>query len=119
MQVINMDDIFVREFGPSHAPAVVLLHGGGVSGWMWNRSASLLRDYHCLIPDLPEHGQSYCIKPFTIEDSAQRIAELIDSLGYGTPSAKSSSSFERPAATVTHVRPFICGIPCRITPGTE
>ncbi len=79
-----MNDIFVRECGPSHAPAVVLLHGGGISGWMWYKCASLLYDYHCLIPDLPEHGRSCGIKPFTIEDSAQRIADLIgDMVPYG------------------------------------
>ncbi|MGA9098392.1 MAG: alpha/beta fold hydrolase [Methanotrichaceae archaeon] len=72
-----MDDIVVRECGPSRAPTVVFLHGGGISGWMWYRCASLLYDYHCLIPDLPEHGSSRSIKPFTIEDSAWRIANLI------------------------------------------
>ncbi len=74
---MNVDDIFVRECGPGHAPTVVLLHGGGISGWMWNRCASLLYDYHCLIPDMPEHGQSSGIEPFTIRDSARRIADLI------------------------------------------
>lgn len=37
----------------------------------------MLYDYHCLIPDLAEHGQSSDIKPFTIIDSAQMIADLI------------------------------------------
>ena len=44
---------------------------------MWDRCASLLNDYHCLIPDLPEHGHSCDIKPITIEDSARRVADLI------------------------------------------
>jgi pimeloyl-ACP methyl ester carboxylesterase len=34
-------------------------------------------DYHCLIPDLPEHGHGCGIKPFTIEDRARQIADLI------------------------------------------
>ena len=72
-----IDDIFVRECGPSRGPTVVMLHGGGISGWMWYQTALLLQEYHCLIPDLPEHGQSYSIKPFTISDSARRIACLI------------------------------------------
>ena len=70
-------DLFVRECGPRHAPTVVLLHGGGISGWMWDRCTALLQDYHCLIPDLPEHGRSYSVGPFTIEDSARRMADLI------------------------------------------
>jgi pimeloyl-ACP methyl ester carboxylesterase len=44
---------------------------------MWNRCADLLPEYHCLIPDLPEHGRSCGIKPFTIVDSARRVADLI------------------------------------------
>ncbi len=77
IHVMNTDDIFVRECGPSYAPTVILLHGGGISGWMWYRCASQLYDFHCLIPDLPEHGCSSSIKPFTIKDSAQRIADLV------------------------------------------
>jgi pimeloyl-ACP methyl ester carboxylesterase len=71
--------LFVRESGPTAAPTVVLLHGGGVSGWMWDRCTSLLDDFRCLVPDLPEHGGSRGIKPFTIEDSARRVVELIRS----------------------------------------
>jgi pimeloyl-ACP methyl ester carboxylesterase len=37
----------------------------------------MLQDYHCLIPDMLEHGSSLGIKPFTIQDSARRIADLI------------------------------------------
>lgn len=70
-------DIYVKDSGSRDAPAILLIHGGGISGWMWDRCASYLGDYHCLIPDLPEHGNSRDIKPVTIEDSARRIARLI------------------------------------------
>lgn len=69
--------LYVQEFGPTGAPTVVFLHGGGVAGWMWQPQIEQLNDFHCLVPDLPEQGQSVDEKPFTIQDSAERIAELI------------------------------------------
>jgi pimeloyl-ACP methyl ester carboxylesterase len=44
---------------------------------MWQPQIERLGDFHCLIPDLPEQGQSVNEKPFTIQGSAERIAELI------------------------------------------
>jgi hypothetical protein len=32
-----------------------------------------LKDYHCLVPDLPEHGISIEMKPSTMEGSAKTI----------------------------------------------
>ena len=34
-------------------------------------------NYHCIVPDLPEHGLSSDVKPFTIENSAEIILDLI------------------------------------------
>jgi len=69
--------IFIQESGPLRAPTIVFLHGGGGEGWMWQPQVEALSDYHCLVPDLPEQGQSVDEKPFTIQGSAERIAELI------------------------------------------
>lgn len=70
--------LFTLESGPASAPTIVFLHGGGVSGWMWQAHvAALEAEYHCLVPDLPEHGQSSAAGPFTILDAARRVAELI------------------------------------------
>jgi pimeloyl-ACP methyl ester carboxylesterase len=69
--------LYVKESGPAGAPAIVFLHGGGVSGWMWEPQVEALGDCHCLVPDLPEHGRSAGEKPFTILDSAARAADLI------------------------------------------
>jgi pimeloyl-ACP methyl ester carboxylesterase len=55
----------------------VFLHGGGVAGWMWEPVVRLLQDYHCLAPDLPEHGQSATVRPFSMELAADKVAELI------------------------------------------
>ncbi len=51
---------------------------------MWRLQVEALQDtYHCLIPDLPEHGLSAAIRPFSIVDSARRIAELIRERAHG------------------------------------
>lgn len=45
--------------GPDDASPVLLLHGGGVAGWMWNSLRERLEpDYTVLVPDLPGHGRS-------------------------------------------------------------
>lgn len=47
------------EWGPSSAPLVCCLHGGGQTAYMWEELGSALRDrYHVLAPDLPGHGDS-------------------------------------------------------------
>lgn len=76
--------LFVQELGATDAPTVVLLHGGGVSGWMWHAQESALQgSYHCLVPDLPEHGRSRAITPFTMADAARRVAQLIEQRASG------------------------------------
>lgn len=75
--------LYVYEQGPASASTIVFLHGGGGGGWMWQPQVETLSDYHILVPDLPEHGQSAEICPFSIKDSAERIAELIGVRAHG------------------------------------
>ena len=72
-------ELYVGEYGPADAPALVLLHGGGLSGRMWEPQIQRLAEYHCVVPDLPEQGRSAAIAPFTLDDAAQRVAALIRS----------------------------------------
>lgn len=45
------------EHGSANAPAVLLVHGGGLAGWMWREVAQgLAVDHRVLVPDLPGHG---------------------------------------------------------------
>ena len=69
--------LYHEEHGSTTAPTIVFVHGGGVSGWMWQPQIQRLEDYHCLIPDLPEQGRSVDQKPFSIEGSAEALADLI------------------------------------------
>ena len=69
--------LYIQETGPLSAPTIIFLHGGGGAGWMWQPQVDGLEGYHCLVPDLPEHGRSVNENPFRIQDSAAQIAELI------------------------------------------
>jgi pimeloyl-ACP methyl ester carboxylesterase len=50
---------------------------------MWQPQVDGLSELHCLVPDLPEHGRSVDVKPFTIAGSAVLIAELIRTRAHG------------------------------------
>lgn len=62
---------------------VVLLHGFGEDGDIWNRQVTSLKDhYRLIIPDIPGSGRSEMMKknstPVTIENYAGIIKELLD-----------------------------------------
>ena len=76
-------DLHVKEIGKNNRETIVFLHAGTSSGWMWNKHLEILNNYHCMVPDLPEHGQSIEVKPFTMEDAAQRIIDLIKERAHG------------------------------------
>jgi pimeloyl-ACP methyl ester carboxylesterase len=72
-------DLFVREYGPAGAPAVVFLHGGNMSGWSWEPVVERLQHYRCLVPDLPHYGKSFQHGPFEMGGAAAAVADLIRS----------------------------------------
>jgi len=75
--------LYLEEKGNLNGPTVVLLHGGGIAGWMWQKQWEALDKYHCLIPDLPDHGNSRAEGAIDIEDCAERIAALISERANG------------------------------------
>jgi pimeloyl-ACP methyl ester carboxylesterase len=62
---------------PSGKSTIVLIHGAFVSGLNWDLVVPHLTMYHLLIPDLPGHGQSRNITPFSVEYSSRLLAQLI------------------------------------------
>lgn len=68
--------LYLRENGNPNGPAIVFLHGGGLSSKSWLPVMERLSDFYCLAPDLPEQGQSRAI-PFSINGSADEVAEII------------------------------------------
>lgn len=67
-----------EEYGNTNGPLIVWIHGGGVSGWMWNEQVQYFRSYHNIIPTLSEHGMNNNGIPFSIQSSAEHILRLIE-----------------------------------------
>ncbi|WP_323960447.1 alpha/beta fold hydrolase [Arthrobacter sp. JZ12] len=70
----------LNTFGSSRGRPVLLLHGGGVAGWMWNALAKALQAEHLvLVPDLPGHGESagepYRSHEHTVTELARMVTE--------------------------------------------
>lgn len=68
--------------GPDEAPVVLLLHGGGVAGWMWDSlRASLEPRYRVLVPDLPGHGRSADADYTSHTDAVAALHQSLVTLG--------------------------------------
>ena len=60
--------LYTHQSGSPISPAVVFLHGGGLSSQMWQPVIERLPEFCCLAPDLPEHGHSRGLAPFDLDD---------------------------------------------------
>lgn len=69
--------LHTRESGPKDAPTILFLHGGGLSGRQWTPQMQQLSDYHCLVPDLPEQGQSRATAPLTLDGAAEDVLNIL------------------------------------------
>ncbi|KAL6250156.1 hypothetical protein RBB50_002457 [Rhinocladiella similis] len=58
-------------------PTVVLVHGAFVTGGDWDLVTPFLTDYHLLIPDLPGHGNSRAVTPFSVDNASRLLHKLI------------------------------------------
>jgi pimeloyl-ACP methyl ester carboxylesterase len=70
--------LHVEVGGAQAAPTIVFLHGIGTSGWMWWQQTAALTDFHCLNVDLPGHGKSSDVPWISLANTADQIAEIID-----------------------------------------
>ena len=69
--------LYVHQTGRADAASIVFLHGLGLSGAMWQPQFERLPDFHCLAPDLPEHGKSADLGPLTLKDASKQVADVI------------------------------------------
>ena len=76
---ITVNGLHVDAYGPQNAPVIIFLHGGGAGAWSWQPVIEHLGEFRCLAPDMPEHGRSAAVRPFSIQDAAARMAALIRS----------------------------------------
>jgi pimeloyl-ACP methyl ester carboxylesterase len=73
-----MTQLYVHSSGEASLPTIVFLHGGGLSGRMWQpQLEGLGNDFHCLAPDLPGHANSAAIKPFSLQTAGAEAGRLI------------------------------------------
>lgn len=71
--------LYIKETGNQSSPMLVFLHGGGVSGWMWEKQVEYFKDdYYILVPDLPSHGNSREEQFFSIHQTAKDIIHIIE-----------------------------------------
>jgi pimeloyl-ACP methyl ester carboxylesterase len=68
--------LFTYKSGDQHSPAIVFLHGGGLSGKSWLPVMDRMSEFHCLAPDLPEQGSSRAI-PYSIERCVVEVGRII------------------------------------------
>ena len=69
--------LHVYESGDAGQPLLLFLHGSPLSGRMWLPQLERLTEFHSLAPDLPEHGQSRQVRPFSMQDAVRRLADLV------------------------------------------
>jgi pimeloyl-ACP methyl ester carboxylesterase len=80
-QKIHVDgfNIFFRQAGPKHAPALLLLHGFPSAGHMFRDLIPRVADrFHVVAPDLPGFGQSDMPEPAKFSYTFDNIATVID-----------------------------------------
>ncbi|MDF5757649.1 alpha/beta hydrolase [Spongiactinospora sp. TRM90649] len=71
--------MYVFEAGDAHAPPILLLHGGGVAGWMWRPALErLATTARVIIPDLPGHGRSTAGAYRSHEETTQALARVLE-----------------------------------------
>jgi pimeloyl-ACP methyl ester carboxylesterase len=76
--------LYFKSVGDQNAKTILFLHGGGAAGWMWKAQVGAFSpDYHVLLPDLPEQGQSTQVGEYSTEKAADMVAELIRKQGHG------------------------------------
>lgn len=78
--------MFFTSSGPDGASPVLLLHGGGVAGWMWGSLRERLEsNYTVLVPDLPGHGRSAAEPYVSHPNTTSAIATLLTTAVPGRP----------------------------------
>lgn len=75
-------DLYYKETCKNNDESIIFLHGEGTAGWVWDKQLEAFSDYHCIVPDLPGHGKSAEIKPFSIQRTANMIIDIIRKKAY-------------------------------------
>ena len=79
MTTTSAPQLAFQEVGePSATSTILFIHGAASDGQEWDLVIPNLKPrYHILLPDLPGHGASTHLAPFSIPRSAELLAELV------------------------------------------
>ncbi|MBV9485222.1 MAG: alpha/beta fold hydrolase, partial [Frankiaceae bacterium] len=76
--VIDDRQVHYLEWGAAGAPAVIALHGGGQTAYMFEEIGRELRStHHVIAPDLPGHGESEALSHDPRDFSRQTLAATL------------------------------------------
>ena len=68
-----------KETANKQMPTIILLHGGGLSFWSLQRVVEQLQsDFHVVTPIIDGHGENGGEEFVSIQDSAQKLIQYID-----------------------------------------
>ena len=67
-----------KEFGDKKNLSIILIHGGGLSWWMWKPQIEVLsKDYFVVTPIIDGHGDDFKTDFVSIENSAENVISYI------------------------------------------
>ena len=67
----------VFQSGNPNGIPVIFIHGGAGGVWNWMPTVRRLENISAYLPELPEHGSSRFLGPFSIHSTADEIIRLI------------------------------------------
>ena len=72
-------EVIFKEFGDKALPTMILLHGGGLSWWAFTDIIPILKQkYRVVTPIIDGHGDDGKTTFISIEESAQKLIQYID-----------------------------------------
>lgn len=110
--VVDDRQVHYLEWGRSDAPAVVCLHGGGQTAYMYEElGATLGSSYHVLAPDLPAHGDSEPLGDdgFTRQELAASTLPLLEEFGIDRAAFVGASLGGITSLTIAAMKPELVG----------
>lgn len=108
------------EWGPSAAPTIVCLHGGGQTAYMFEELGAAIRDrYHVLAPDLPGHGDSDLVPDMTRHGLAASLVPALEEFGIQRIALVGASLGGIVSVTLASSRPDLVGAVALIDVGHE
>ena len=78
MRKVVIQNMLFKEFGDKSKPAIILLHGGGLSWWTWKKQIGMLQnEYNIIVPVIDGHGEDFGTDFTSIENSAGQVVQYI------------------------------------------